>query len=93
MPIERGESPDGVVKGPEAVLFAHLATAVIGLPLAFFFPPALSPQSAAGILTLGIVQLGVPYILYGLLGGAMVLISVTGWCVWRDHFVASHCGT
>lgn len=113
------------------ILFAHLATAVIGLPAAFFFPPELSAQSIAGVLLLGIVQLGIPYILYGLalkncpalacsligalepllnpvwvylcygeapgpfalFGGVVVLISVTGWCVWRDHFVASHSGT
>lgn len=113
------------------ILFAHLATAVIGLPVALFFPPELTVRSVAGILVLGIVQLGVPYILYGLalkncpplacsligalepllnpvwvflcygeapgpyalFGGAVVLISVTGWCVWRDHFVASHSGT
>lgn len=29
---------------------------------------------------------------FALLGGAIVLISVTGWCVWRDHFVAAHSG-
>lgn len=112
------------------ILFAHLAAAVIGLPMAFFFPPVLSVRSVVGILFLGIVQLGVPYVLYGLalkncpplacsligalepllnpvwvylcygeapgpyalFGGAVVLISVTGWCVWRDHFVASHSG-
>ena len=27
---------------------------------------------------------------FALLGGAIVLVSVTGWCVWRDRFVASH---
>lgn len=27
---------------------------------------------------------------FALLGGVIVLVSVTGWCVWRDHFVASH---
>ena len=113
------------------ILLAHLATAVIGLPVAFFFPPELSTRSVVGILVLGIIQLGIPYILYGLalkncpalacsligalepllnpvwvylcygeapgpfalFGGAVVLISVTGWCVWRDHFVASHSGT
>lgn len=27
---------------------------------------------------------------FAMFGGAIVLISVTGWCVWRDHFLASH---
>lgn len=29
---------------------------------------------------------------FALLGGAVVLVSVTGWCVWRDRFVAAHSG-
>ena len=27
---------------------------------------------------------------FALAGGAVVLVAVTGWCVWRDHFLASH---
>lgn len=27
---------------------------------------------------------------FALLGGVIVLVSVTGWCIWRDHFVAAH---
>lgn len=112
------------------ILLAHLATAAIGVPAALFFPPAVSAASLAGILTLGIFQLGVPYVLYGLalknspplacsligtlepllnplwvylvcgeapgkyalFGGAVVLVSITGWCVWRDRYVAAHSG-
>ncbi|WP_411676421.1 DMT family transporter [Caproicibacter sp.] len=112
------------------ILFAHLATAVIGVPVIFFDPPVFSAQSLTAILILGIFQLGVPYVLYGLalkncpplacsligtlepllnpiwvflfygeapgryalFGGALVLISITGWCVWRDRYVAAHSG-
>ena len=110
------------------ILFAHLAAAAAGVPLAFAFPPALSVPTVAGILALGIFQLGIPYVLYGLAlknstplacsligalepllnpvwvflfcgeapgpsalaGGAVVIAAVTGWCVWRDRFVAAH---
>lgn len=27
---------------------------------------------------------------FAIVGGALVLVSVTGWCVWRDHFLAAH---
>ncbi|MCI1966094.1 MAG: DMT family transporter [Oscillospiraceae bacterium] len=113
------------------ILFAHLAAAAVGVPLAFFYPPAVTAPAAAGILALGIFQIGVPYVLYGLamkncpplacsligtlepllnpiwvylffgeapgryalFGGVVVLISITGWCVWRDHFIAAHSST
>lgn len=110
------------------IFFAHLAAASVGVPAALFFPVQISLPQIAGILALGIFQLGIPYILFGLalrncpplacsligalepllnpvwvflfygeapgafalFGGAAVLISVTGWCVWRDRFVAAH---
>lgn len=110
------------------ILFAHLAAAAVGLPFLFVFPPVLSVPAVAGILTLGIFQLGIPYVLYGLalknstplacsligalepllnplwvflfygeapgpfalFGGAVVIAAITGWCVWRDRFVAAH---
>jgi drug/metabolite transporter (DMT)-like permease len=110
------------------ILFGHLAAAAIGVPMIFFTPMQITGTAVASILTLGIVQLGIPYVLYGLalkncpplacsligaiepllnpvwvflfageapgafslFGGAIVIISVTGWCVWRDRFVAAH---
>lgn len=109
------------------ILFAHLAAAVIGIPMIFAFPVAFTAPAVASILALGIFQLGIPYVLYGLalkntpplacsligalepllnpvwvflfygeapgafalFGGAVVLAAVTGWCVWRDRFVAA----
>jgi drug/metabolite transporter (DMT)-like permease len=49
-----------------AILFGHVMTALIGVPTAFVFPTPVSAVSVLSILTLGIVQLGIPYILYGL---------------------------
>lgn len=110
------------------ILFAHLATAAIGVPMIFAFPVSFTLPAAAGILALGIFQLGIPYVLFGLalkntpplacsligalepllnpvwvflfygeapgafalFGGGVVLVSVTGWCVWRDRFVAAN---
>ncbi|MGX8711805.1 DMT family transporter [Clostridium sp. KNHs216] len=108
------------------ILFGHLLTAVIGVPMIFIFPTPVSSTAVISILALGVIQLGIPYILYGLavkdcpplacslvgaiepllnplwvflfdgerpgkfalLGGAIVIAAVTGWCVWRDRFVS-----
>lgn len=110
------------------ILFGHLGAALVGLPMMFFTPMPLKPVAIVSILFLGIFQLGIPYVLYGLalkncpplacsligaiepllnpvwvflfageapgmfslLGGIIVLSSVTGWCIWRDRFVAAH---
>lgn len=48
------------------ILFGHLFTAVIGIPIAFFVPTPVTSASVLSILALGVVQLGIPYILYGL---------------------------
>lgn len=108
------------------ILLGHLFTAAVGVPAAFFFPTPVTVPAVLSILTLGVVQLGIPYILYGLavkncpplacsligaiepllnplwvflfqgerpgffalFGGGIVILAVTGWCVWRDRFVA-----
>lgn len=48
------------------ILFGHLFTAVIGVPMIFVFSTPVSSTALMSILALGVVQLGVPYILYGL---------------------------
>lgn len=48
------------------ILLGHLFTAAAGIPFLFLTPPAISPLAVGGILVLGIVQLGIPYILYGI---------------------------
>lgn len=48
------------------ILLAHGITAMIGIPAAFLFETPLGGGSVGGILLLGIVQLGIPYVLYGL---------------------------
>jgi drug/metabolite transporter (DMT)-like permease len=48
------------------ILLGHVLTAVIGVPFAFFSPTPVTPTTVAAILALGIFQLGIPYILYGM---------------------------
>nr|WP_319488024.1 DMT family transporter [uncultured Caproiciproducens sp.] len=48
------------------ILFGHLFTAIVGVPLIFVFPTPVSSTAVMSILALGIIQLGIPYILYGL---------------------------
>lgn len=48
------------------IYFAHLLTALVGAPMAFFFETQITPAAVLSILALGIVQLGIPYLLYGL---------------------------
>lgn len=47
-----------------ALLLGNILTAVIGLPFAIGHP--LTPGGAGALLILGIVQLGIPYILYSI---------------------------
>lgn len=112
------------------ILLGHIFTALIGVPMIFFFPTPVTSSAVLSILALGIVQLGIPYIFYGLavkscpplacsligaiepllnpvwvflfsgeapgvyalFGGTIVIFAVTGWCIWRDRFVANHSG-
>ncbi len=48
------------------ILIAHLITAAIGIPVSFIADTPVTGQSVLFIALLGIVQLGIPYILYGL---------------------------
>lgn len=48
------------------ILFGHLLTALIGIPFCFFTENTFSGTSIIAVLVLGIVQLGIPYILFAL---------------------------
>ncbi len=48
------------------ILLGHLITALIGIPFAFFIPTPITMGNIIVILVMGIFQLGIPYILYGL---------------------------
>lgn len=49
-----------------ALLLGHLMTALVGVPLALVFDTPVTLPSVAAMGVLGIVQLGIPYVLYGL---------------------------
>lgn len=103
------------------LLLGHLFTALLGIPFAFFTDTPITFVSVSSILILGIFQLGIPYVLYGLAvkhcpplmcsligaiepllnpvwvflftgerpgffalcGGAIVIVSITVWCMRR----------
>lgn len=48
------------------ILIGHLITAVVGIPFVFVFETPVSFGAMASILVLGVVQLGIPYVLYGI---------------------------
>ncbi|MDD3308130.1 MAG: DMT family transporter, partial [Acetobacterium sp.] len=48
------------------ILFGHLLTAFIGIPFCFFTTGTISVVSVSSIIILGVVQLGIPYIIFGL---------------------------
>ncbi|MGI6152095.1 MAG: DMT family transporter [Christensenellales bacterium] len=48
------------------ICFAHLFTAAVGVPQALFFPTPFTQTAVLSILALGIFQLGIPYLLYGM---------------------------
>lgn len=108
------------------ILFGHLLTALVGVPMMFVFDTPLSAPAVLSIFVLGIVQLGIPYVLYGiavkncpplmcsllgaiepllnpvwvflfagerpglfaLIGGVIVIVTITVWCVQRDREAA-----
>ena len=57
--ITENERLSGLAQG-------HLLTAVIGIPFMFLYPTPFHLTAVSSILILGIFQLGIPYILYGL---------------------------
>lgn len=48
------------------ILLGHIFTAMIGAPFAFFTPTTFNGATLSIILALGILQLGIPYVLYGM---------------------------
>lgn len=48
------------------ILLGHLFTAALGIPFLIFTPTPFTPSTVAVIITMGVFQLGIPYILYGL---------------------------
>lgn len=109
------------------ILMGHLFTALVGIPMSFVFDTPVTKSAVACILVLGIVQLGIPYVLYGLavrscpplvcsllgtlepllnpvwvfifdgeapgpfalMGGVVVIVTITVWCVRKDKKVAA----
>ncbi len=49
-----------------SILTGHMLTAAIGLPFALVFDTPISGISVISILILGTLQIGIPYVLYGL---------------------------
>lgn len=106
-----------------AILFGQLTAFIIGLPFVFATRPEFSPLPVLYIIVLGVFQLGIPYILYGmaaeycpplacsllgavepllnpiwvlifdgerpgvfaLIGGIIVIASVTLWCAFGNR--------
>lgn len=48
------------------ILFAHIFTALVGIPVGASFTASISTREICLILILGIFQLGIPYILYAI---------------------------
>ena len=51
------------------ILLGHLFTAAIGLPVTLFVSTPVSQAAVINIVILGVFQLGIPYVLYGLAVG------------------------
>ena len=49
-----------------AMLLGNVLTAMIGIPFSFLLPTEIDSQAVLSIVILGVFQLGIPYILYGL---------------------------
>lgn len=48
------------------ILLGHLFTAIIGVPFVFIYSTPVNTVTVLTILALGIFQLGIPYVLYGM---------------------------
>ena len=111
--VNENERLNGLAQG-------HLLTALVGLPFLLAYPAPASAPALLALGVLGVLQLGIPYVLYGLaashcaplaltllaalepilnpvwvflfvgeapgrtalLGGVLVFVSVTLWCIW-----------
>lgn len=109
------------------MMLGHLFTAAVGIPFTFFTDTPVSTVPVLCILGLGIIQLGIPYILlilssencpplacsllgamepllnpvwvflfngeapgvFALIGGVVVIASVTIWCIWQNKHPVS----
>jgi drug/metabolite transporter (DMT)-like permease len=48
------------------ILLGHLFTAAVGIAASFFYPTPITSAAVVSIVILGVFQLGIPYILYGI---------------------------
>lgn len=105
------------------IVIANALTFVVSIPFLFLAPPRLTGSSVLCILILGIVQLGIPYVIlaraaeycpplacsllgavepllnpvwvflfdgeapgvWALLGGGVVIVTISAWCVYNDR--------
>jgi drug/metabolite transporter (DMT)-like permease len=51
------------------ILLGHLFTAAIGLPMMLIFPTPITGAALINVAILGVFQLGIPYVLYGIAAG------------------------
>ena len=68
----------GNTKGEEkmsGILLAHVFCAAIGLPVMAFTENTFDAKGIALVIVLGVVQLGIPYVLYGLASNRCSTIS------------------
>lgn len=49
-----------------ATFFGHCGAAVLGIGASVIYPPEITPVTILTILILGVVQLGIPYVLYSI---------------------------
>lgn len=106
------------------ILLGHLITAAVGIPFALFTENPVGAVPLLAIFALGVVQLGIPYILlalsarhcpplacsllgalepllnpvwvavfngempgtFALVGGVIVIFSVSGWVIWQQKY-------
>lgn len=48
------------------ILLGHLFSVIFSIPFLFLAPPSMTTSTVTALLLLGVFQLGIPYILYGL---------------------------
>ncbi|MBC8571152.1 DMT family transporter [Zongyangia hominis] len=48
------------------IFFACIFSALVGIPFYFVYPPHFTPASGTAIVAMGVVNLGIPYILYSM---------------------------
>lgn len=51
-------------EGMSGILLGHVATFLIGLPFMFLYDTPFTSENLTAIVLLGVVQLGIPYVLY-----------------------------